>query len=306
MTTFLIRRALRAGILVLTVSLAMPLTSASSDTLTATKVRVVRTSRWVPPSSDPSGLAYLGGRKALIVVDSEIDETNNFAGVNVWIAKPGGRVLKTLHTDFSDEPTDVAVSGSGQVLFITDDVADSITVWRKGGDKAWGTADDLISTINTRLFPSRDPTGIGFGARSLFITDGDNQFNKHEVYRLRPGPNGVFDGVAPEGDDILTSFDTVALGITRPSDVAFKKGSRHLFIVSSGSGEKVIVETTLKGALVNTYDMSATTIRNPAGVTWAPASRNPDILHIYVADRGIDNSVKPNENDGRIFEFALP
>jgi hypothetical protein len=28
-------------------------------------------------------------------------------------------------------------------------------------------------------------------------------------------------------------------------------------------------------------------------------------MHLYVAARGIDNSVDPGENDGRIFELAL-
>lgn len=304
MTTFTFRRTLRTALVATALSLVLPQTAAFSGTEQANLVRVLPTSNFAKPSTDPSGLAYIAGQKALIIVDSEVEETSHWEGANVWFVKPGQRVTKMFKTtSYSDEPTDVALGRGGATLYITDDSADRIFVVRKGGDNRWGTADDNVTPIMTRSFGSRDPAGIGFGAKSLFVTDGDNATSDHRVYRLQPGPNGVFDGAAPVGDDVVTSFDTMPLGISKPSDVVFRPGSRHLFIVSAD--EDIIVESTLRGHLVRTLDMSNTSIISPAGISFGAGSEDPTATHLYVADRGIDNDGAPNENDGRLFEFAV-
>ena len=303
MTTFTIRRTLRAAAAVLALSLAMPLTPALSGEPRATFVRVMRTSTWGKPSTDPSGLSYIAGRKALILVDSEVEEGPHFKQTNMWFFKPGDRVVKTFDlTPFSVEPTDVALGG-GTAIYVTDDSEDAVFVVRKGPDATWGTGDDTVLEINTRNFASRDPAGVAFGNKSLFVTDGDNTTSDHRVYRLRPGQNEVIDGAAPQGDDFVTSFDTLPLGISKPSDIVYHSPSKHLFLVSAT--EEIIVEATLRGALVATYDMSHTSIISAAGITFAPGSQQPGETHVYVADRGVDNEEAPNENDGRIFEFTL-
>ena len=303
MTTFTIRRTLRAAAAIAAVSLALPIAPASSGPSQAQLERVFTTD-FAKPSTDPSGLAYLPGRKSLILVDSEVEETPHYENTNVWFWKPAVKVAKTFRTTaYSTEPTDVALASGGNALYIADDSADRVFVVRKGPDVQWGTPDDVVTEIMTRNFQSRDPAGLGFGAKSLFVTDGDNTTSDHRVYRLRPGPNGVIDGAAPQGDDVLTSFDTAPLGITKPSDIVFRAGSKHLFIVSAS--EDIIVETTLLGDLVATYDMSHTALISAAGVAFAPSSSDASVMHIYVADRGIDNDQDPNENDGRVFEFSF-
>jgi hypothetical protein len=304
MTTFTFRRTLRMALVVTALSLALPQMAAHSGTEQANLVRVLSTSNFAKPSTDPSGLTYLAGRKALVIVDSEVEETSHWAGANVWFVKPGDRVIKMFKTTaYSSEPTDVALGGAGSTLYITDDSADRIFAVRKGGDARWGTSDDVVSQIPTRSFNSRDPAGIAFAAKSLWVTDGDNETSDHRVYRLRPGPNGVFDGAGLSGDDVVTSFDTLPLGISKPSDIVFRPGSRHLFLVSAS--DDVIVETTLTGVLVRTLDISNTSIISPAGISFGAGSEDPTVTHLYVADRGIDNDGAPNENDGRLFEFAV-
>ena len=279
-------------------------TPASTGAQQAELVRIFRTSQFGKPSPDPSGLALLSQRGAVVIVDSEVEEGPHFAGTNVWIWKPGEGVLRNLRTTrFSMEPTDVALNGSGNTMYITDDSEDGVFIWRKGGDARWGTEDDPVSMIQTRHFASRDTAGADFARRSLFLTDGDNATSDHRVYRLRPGPNGQIDGAAPQGDDVVTSFSTLPLGITLPSDVVYDADSGHLFIVSAQ--EEVIAEATLAGDFVTTYDMSHTTIRSAAGVTFAPASGAGTGRHLFVADRGKDNEEAPAENDGRIFEFDV-
>jgi hypothetical protein len=298
------RTAIRTASIGITLSIVLTPLIASPAIATATQVRVIRTSRWAKPSTDPSGLAFLPGRKLLIVCDSEVEETPHYEGANVWFARPGGRVVKTFRTTrFSDEPTDVTIARTGRILYFSDDNQDRIFIVRRGRDGFWGTADDVVSWFNTRLFSSHDPTGLGIWGGSLLLTDGDNAISNHRVYRIRPGPNHHFDGAPPAGDDVVTGFDTAVLGLDRPTDVVFDPGTHHLFIV--GSGDKIIVEATPAGALVDTHDLSGTTIKVPAGITVAPGSLTPSERHVYVADRGVDNDLSPRENDGRIFEFAL-
>jgi hypothetical protein len=44
----------------------------------------------------------------------------------------------------------------------------------------------------------------------------------------------------------------------------------------------------------------------PGDLTWAPASTGSEEDHIYLAARGIDNDSDPSENDGKIYELAIP
>jgi DNA-binding beta-propeller fold protein YncE len=297
------RAIARIALVGLSLTLVMPAPPASAAP-TATFVRVIRTFRWNTPSPDPTGLAYLPAKRALVVVDSEVDETPHFQGKNIWFAKLRGGVIRSFDTlDYSVEPTDVAVAGVGKALFVSDDSMDRVFTIKKGPDKAFGTADDPVTSFSTRGFGSHDPAGLAFGAKSLWVTDGDNLTSKQRVYRIRRGSNGVFDGVAPGGDDIVKSFSTVGMGLRRPSDIAYDPDTGHLFIVSAL--DDFIAETTITGSLVRTYDMSATNMRYPAGIVLAPASNGSGDVHVYVSDRGLDNDDHPKENDGRIFEFKL-
>lgn len=298
-----VRAAVRLAVTGLALSLIIPAPMASAAP-TASYVRVIRTFAWGNPSPDPTGLAYLPSKRALVVVDAEVEETPHFEGKNIWFARLRGGVIKAFDTlSFSAEPTDVAIGGVGNAMYVSDDSMDRVFWVRKGPDGAFGTGDDVVSSFSTRLFGSHDPAGLAFGAKSLWVTDGDNETSKQRVYRIRRGPNKVFDGVAPVGDDIVRSFSTEKLGLRRPSDVAYDPETGHLFIVSAL--DDFIAETTLRGSLVTSWDMSATNIRFPAGIVLAPASNGSGNINVYVADRGLDNDSFPNENDGRIYEFKL-
>ena len=306
MKTFSLRRALTTAVaLGLGLSLVLPSSPAAAATLT--RVRAYRTSDWHRPSPDPTGLAIFPGARRFIVVDSEIEEPPHphWKGANVWIVGLKGRVLRSFSTlRYSKEPTDVAVGPGGNTLVFSYDSQDEIHIVRKGRDHVWGTKDDLVRSFSTKSFGSRDPMGLGYGAGSLFMTDGDNSaYNPHKVYRIRPGKNHIFDGAAPAGDDVVTSFDTLALGIAQPEDVVFAPLSGRLFIV--GQKSKRMVVTTLAGTPIASYDLSPFGMLFPSGIALAPPSNGSKGRHIYITDAGEDNNVTPLENDGRIFEFAL-
>jgi len=303
MRTRTIRNLLPTVVLAVSSLVTLAPTAVGQQAPTASKVRVILTSRWNKPSPDPVGLDYHRARGRLLVVDSEVDETPRWARANAWIATTRGRVTRSWSlARFSIEPTDIAFLNKGTV-FIADDNKDRIFRLRRGPDATWGTRDDNVRSFSTRPFGSRDPEGLEAAKGSLWVTDG----NAARVYRILPGPNGIFNGYGPEGDDVVRSFGTLPLGLRDPEDLAYD-GHTHLLMLISRLDD-VIVRTNLRGRLVDEIDLSSFGLINPAGITIGAGSSDPSARHVYISDRGIDNDVenggRPLENDGRIFEFAL-
>jgi len=279
-----------------------PAGAIAQDEPIATLVRVIDTSSWSPPSPDPAGITYLARTRSLFVSDSEVNESHCFRGANVFEITRGGRVKRTFDlTWFSREPAGIAAKpGNRRMLFISDDDRDRIFIWRAGPDRVLGTEDDRIEDFRTRRFGCRDPEGISFGRRSLFVADGSGA----GVFRIGPGPNRRFDGMPPKGDDeLLAAFDTTPFGLRDPEGLDLDRVTGHLFVVSRR--DRVIAELTIEGELVNLYDISASGIFRPSGVAMVRNAGDPSVLRAFVTDRGIDNSEDPNENDGRIFAFLL-
>ena len=125
-----------------------------------------------------------------------------------------------------------------------------------------------------------------------------------EVYRISSGANGIFDGVPPQGDDLVTSFDTASLGIGDPEGIEYDPDSGHLYIV--GQPTNTLAQVSTEGNRVRTIDISTAGAVKPAGLAYAPSSANSLEMNIFIADRGIDNGDDPNENDGRIYEVSIP
>ncbi len=272
--------------------------AAIASTVTPRTRHVIQTSEWVRPAPDPAGLTYRPSSDTIFVVDSEVEETDLYDGANVWEINRNGHVVRTGSTlAFSDEPADIAYRARTKHFFVTDDDQDAIFDVGVGKDGRIGTSDDHARMISTATFGSTDPEGLAFGKGVLYIADGVDS----RVYRLRPGPNGRYDGVAPDGDDTVTSFSTLDLDLQEPEGVEFQRSTRHLFIVARFDG--LIAETTRSGNLIRTFDIDGR-INEPADVTVAPGTTGGG-ASLFVADRGYDNDLHPDENDGRIFEFRL-
>jgi hypothetical protein len=273
---------------------------AAAVTETPAIKNIILTSAWAKASPDPMGLAYRKSTDTVLVVDSEVEEIPAlWQGVNFWEMSRDGSVVATGSTiAFSPEPADVAFRPNSAHVYISDDDQDAVFDVNVGPDHKMGTSDDTVRTLSTRAFGNHDPEGIGYGHNALFITDGVHQL----VYRLKPGRNGYFDGVAPAGDDRVSHFSTNPLGLHDPEDVVYDQATDSLFIVSRF--DKLIVQTTRGGAPLRTFDLSTSGILQPAGIAIALSSTGRG-RSMYVADRGYDNNLHPNENDGRIFEFKL-
>ncbi len=271
---------------------------------TSSLVAVTFTSDFDPPSPDPSGIEYLPNSNTLRIADGEVDEVSLFAGIQVWETTLAGAVGGTSEVQsFTDEPVGVAVNPFDHRLFYSDDtVPTQVNAVDPGDDAVYHTSDDVRTSFSTSDFGSNDPEGLAFDSLqgALFIADGVNR----EVYRIAPGPNGVFDGVSPSGDDVVTQFDTEIHGLIDPEGIAFDPYRNSLYVV--GNPVNLLFEMTTTGALVQTIDIAAAGALKPAGLAWAPGSLDPAARHIYIVDRGVDNQTDPNENDGKLYEMTLP
>ena len=266
-------------------------------------VRTINTSQFSPPSPDPAGIAYLPSTNTLFISDSEVSEMPVlFTGDNLFETTLSGNLVNTSSsTNFSNEPTGAAFNANNGHLFLSDDDEKRIFEVDPGADGDYGTADDIVTSFRTPPFNSGDPEGVAFnsGQGAMFIADGVN----NEVYRVMPGANGVFDGVPPAGDDVVTHFDSAGLGVVDPEGIEFNPDNGHLYLV--GKPGNVVAEVTMTGQLVQTIDIAAANALVPAGLAYGPSSLDPGGRSLYVADRGVDNDDDPNENDGKVYEFLL-
>jgi len=292
------KKVLRTVLFVSVVCSLLPGTQPATAATNAALVRVTFTSSWPTHSPDPMGLTYNPKTRKLLISDSEVDEIPAlWKGKNFFVAKRGGRLLATgTFKKFTLEPEDLAWDGKDKALFVTDDDLDRVFRVGRGKDKRFGTRDDAVITVlHTHRFGSFDPEGLAWrGGRvpMLIVSDSTNR----RVYKIRRGRDRRFG----TRDDIVQSFGTHKYGFTTAEDVAIR--GKHLFIISSR--QEYILETTMKGGLVQKIDISGLGIRSASGIAFAPGT-DGGRSRLYLTASGVDNNVNPNENDGRLFELRF-
>jgi uncharacterized protein YjiK len=263
-------------------------------------VQAIDTWQFSPASPDPAGIAYLGHLGDFLISDSEVNEMTIFTGVNLFRMRATGELAATLTTtSFSDEPTGITWNPADHHLFISDDTGQKrVYEVDPGPDGLYGTADDVVTSFRTDAYGSSDPEGVTYDSSDgvLFVVDGVNR----EVYRVAPGPNGLFDGT----DDDVTHFDTSVFGLEDPEGIAWDSDTGNLYLV--GKPSNLVFHVTTTGMLLRTIDISSASPRKPAGLAYAPSSVNPGEMSLWLVARGVDNGSNPNENDGMTYEIALP
>lgn len=282
----------------LTLSFA-PVVNFSEPTFAAENclIQTIDTSVWSPPSPDPSGIVYVPASGRFLVVDGEVEEMPIFAGVNGYETSSAGALLATHSTtNFSNEPVGIGYNPDNGHFYIADDNDHKIFDADLGLDQTLGTADDIVTSFSTTgLGAGEDPEGVTYGAGILYVAGGSG----NKIYRIDPGVNGVFEA---GGDDVISSFDSAALGAQDPEGVVYNPDNNSLFVVST---KGVVIETSTTGTLLRTIDLKPYGVDKTSDAAYAPSSTNPAVFSLYVTERGVDNNADPNENDGKIYEFSL-
>jgi hypothetical protein len=268
--------------------------AASTGTLVA-----MHSTAWKVPSPDPTGITYDSAHHRLVISDSEVDEMPLYKGTNVFFATLKGAQSSTdvgwTTEPWSFEPTGISRVSSSLSL-VSDDDADRVFQVRTGSNgKPTGTPRSF--TLRPGNGDAEDVTMATANGHIVTI-DGVND----SLYDYGPGPDGVFDGVAPAGDDTRTVIGLSKLGVSDPEGLAYYAKRNALLVVDRGS--KAVYELTRSGGLINKISIAAASPHRPSGITLAPASNGSGRTDMYIVDRGVDNNTNPNENDGRLYEFS--
>ncbi len=310
---------------VVEVALTAPVTSpqaAAVASVPATLVQTVDTSNngpWAVSSTDPSGIGWASWNSRLVMTDGEIEEPSPatapfWNGANGFVLGTDGGQLSTFDVNQygQNEPAGVALDPATHLLYSSHDSARRVFVISPGADGAFNDAgDSLVRQFSVAevcdpdgVTCVDDPEGLAFQAGHLYIGDAHGK----EVWDVAPGPNGIFDGVvAAGGDDVLLShFDTLSIGQQNPEGLDFSTVSNSFWMVSNVSNNRMLSEVSLSGALIQEIALDGIPgVESPSGIAIAPRSTDSSKWSAYIADRGIDNGVDPNENDGNIFEVAV-
>ncbi|MGH7288392.1 MAG: hypothetical protein ACREI8_10290, partial [Myxococcota bacterium] len=275
-----------------------PLQLAAVTTEVPTLLQTVLTSNFTPPSPDPSGLELLGPNGPLLICDGEVEEMSIYNGVNLWEVSLSGTQSSTADTTFfSDEPTGVAVNPANGHYFFSDDTGTQSVYEVTPGSDGRVNAGDSVRQIRVGNYGPVDAEGVAFGGGSLWIAAG----SQTEVYRISPGPNGVFDS---GGDDVASHFDTAASGLTDTEGIAYDSDGGNVYVVGPAE-DNLIAHFGPTGQLLRWLDISAVSPRSPAGLAYGPGPAGSSTRRLYVVTRGTDNNTNPSENDGKLFVFAV-
>jgi hypothetical protein len=288
-----------ATVAVLTVLVvAAPSAPAEADTVKASVVRTVATSRFSPPSPDPSGITYLSSKGRLLIVDAEVEEMSIYRSVNLWETSLTGSVLRTgTTTRFTREPTGAAFDARDGTLWVSDDNTFRISNVKAGSDGNFGTSDDSWTSFDARSVGDSDPEGLTVDTSNgdLYLAGGTTR----AFYRVGRGGDGKFG----TSDDVKGKFDVGKYGLRDMEGIAYDPARNT--IVTLDVPTKRLYELSRSGSLVRIIDLSAASMRGGGDVAIAPASAGGGRTSYWVVIRGVDNDDDPNENDGKLYEFSL-
>ncbi len=270
-------------------------------TFSASVLRTHDLSAVVPPSADPTGIAFVPARGTLLVVDSEIEETvgavTHYAGANLWELTLDGAVVRTADLSrlagglgITDEPTGIAVDLTTGRAYVTDDDAARVYALDPGPDALVATADDLVTWFSTASAGNTDPEGIAVdpsGSR-LYVADA----NGAEIYVYTPA--GV-----PEGH-----FDVAAYGVDAPESIEFDGAAGTLLVPARKA--RLVAEVSTDGALFRLVDAAPSATVAVSALTLLPPGAGTTEPRLLLVDRGVDNNADPAAIDGRLVELTAP
>jgi hypothetical protein len=239
-------------------------------------------------SGDPSGLAYVPSLNALLIADSEHNESPYYSASNLFSARPDGTAVAAFSlTSFTREPTGLGYNPRNSLLYIADDNQQGV-FWV---DPARPSV--RLGSFDTARLGLTDTEDLKFDPVTghLFILDG----SRKRLYELT-------DQGALVGSVALPSVmtDAEALAYDPAHDVFFVASGASANIWEMDRNGKVLATIS---ALGSGYSNPVTGARpTPKGLELAPSSAPNDgnTQSLFVADYGLDQV-----NDGRLFEISL-
>ena len=194
---------------------------------------------------------------------------------------------------------------------MVDDDKNAIFRFGRGHDRKIGTGDDKVrKVVDTLRYGSGDAEGVTLHSRRgkvdmLIWTDAGTT----KIYELKRGHDHRF---GTKDDVMKRQFATSTFAgpgdrhFADPNGVYFDRKTGHLFAVDSK--KHFVLETTLAGAFVQTINMlfcrDDPVCRGFSDLVFAPGTDGSP-RRLYLTDRGVDNNVDPNENDGRLYQVEL-
>ena len=290
------------------VTMAAPAIGATEGSL----VRESNTSDWSTPSPDPTGLTYDPRSHKFWISDSEVDETGLWKHRNLFLASRLGALQNTRQlTKATVEPEGISWFPRGKSLLVVDDDRNAIFRFARGRDGQLGTRDDKVrKLVNTLRYGSGDAEGVTWHSRRgkldmLIWTDAGTT----KIYELKRGRDHRF---GTRDDVMRRQFPTSTFTgpgnrhFADPNGVYFDRKTSHLFTVDSK--KHFVLETTLAGGFVQAINMlfcrDDPVCRGFSDLVFAPGTDGSP-RRLYLTDRGVDNNVDPNENDGRLYQVEL-
>jgi hypothetical protein len=132
----------------------------------------------------------------------------------------------------SPDPAGITYMPEIDRLMMADSEVDEQTGAGYHGVNMWElTRAGGVSGTGTTLAYTREPTGLGYdhATRTLFISSDDNG----RIYVIKRGADNRFG----TSDDLVSSIDVAALGVTDAEDPEFDPASGHLFFLDGISTE---------------------------------------------------------------------
>lgn len=297
-------RALRiavAGVVATGGTLALAPSTAFAESV-ATLVAMHSTADWNVPSPDPAGITYDPGHHRLVISDSEVDEMPLYRGTNIFFSTLGGK-QSSSNVGWTTEPWSVEATGISRLTagmsLVSDDDADRVyQVRTRANGKPIGTPVSFSTRPDNGDAEDVTLAAAGTTKGHIVTIDGKGR----ALYDYGPGPDGVFDGIAPAGDDTRAVIDLGRYGVINAEGLTYYPKRNALLVVDNDSA--AVYELTRAGRLLNKFSISAAQPRHAAGIALAPASNGSGRLHMYIVDRGVDNDTNPSENDGRLYEMS--
>ena len=214
--------------------------------------------------------------------DQELAVSAEQAAVEIFDEGPAVAADHLLAGLNIPDPSGIAWDPDSDILFVSDSEIDEDPLFSSTDLYAFTRNGDLIGTYELPF--TIEANGLTISDGLMFISDDDETFadDHFNVYVVDPS----------DPETLLYSFDTFALGVDDPEDLAYNAASGELFIVN-GLSRKISVTNASGSTLLDTISLPAE-ISDPEALAY-----NPDHDTFYVGG-GFSASIWEVDRDGAI------